>query len=316
VRRFTFRSYLRTSAPSYGGFREICLVASALVLIEILPIVSSTADAKLSLRPSILALIDKFSTTVSPPLSRKQLVSVLVPAIGCPQDGQVGPLDAPLLPKHMRALVPKGMATSLAYYSHHESSGSGALAPRGWDCFGTYGSGGSTLYVVPRRLGDPILDRFEKLKTGPMVMRTVYIGGTSGRFGAARISARIFPGARAFVEQVRNEGLDDPKDYVFAAWPTDQLNRLSEFAVSYVTPAGTEGLGTAFDLAPGLEPIAGLVFLTDVQGQADGPFLDALAVRLGRADRHLYAAIAVASIGSMETAPWNSFRAQPAEKIR
>jgi hypothetical protein len=73
----------------------------------------------------------------------------------------------PLLPKHMRALVPKDMAISLAYYSHHESSGSGVLAPRGWDCFGTYGSGGSTLYVVPRRLGDPILDRFEKLKTGP-----------------------------------------------------------------------------------------------------------------------------------------------------
>ena len=125
------------------------------------------------------------------------------------------------------------------------------------------------------------------------------IGGTSGRFPIARISARIFPRARAFVEKVRDEGID-PDEYVFSPWPDDRLIRLSDFAISYVTPSGSYGLGTALRLSPGRQPIFGLAFLTDVEGHADGPFLDGLAVRLKPSDERLYAAIAGANIASRD----------------
>ena len=153
---------------------------------------------------------------------------------------------------------------------------------------------------MPRRLGDPILDRPEKVAGGPAVIRSFMIGGTSGRFPTARISARIFPRARAFVEGVRDERLDDPNEYVFSPWPDDRLIRLSDFAVSYVTPSSRHGLGTALRLSPGRQPIFGLAFLTDVEGHADGPFLDGLAVRLEPSDERLYAAIAVANIASRD----------------
>ena len=155
------------------------------------------AHTDVSLRPTTLTQIKKFLNT-SVLGSERRLVTATVPAIGCPRDGQVGPQDAPILPESVRVIILEGMASSLTYYSDGDV-GSGTLAPRGWDCFGTYGSGGSTLYVVPSRLGDPILDRPEKVAGGPAVIRSFMIGGTSGRFPIARISARIFP-ALAFVE--------------------------------------------------------------------------------------------------------------------
>jgi hypothetical protein len=271
------------TGPAIGGAFLLCF---AIAMSVVLPFVVSIAHAQVSLHAPALALINKFLTTVTPPLSQKRLVAAMVPAVGCPQDGQAGPQEAPMLPKDVRVIIPERVASSLAYYSAGESPGSGVLGPKGWDCFGTYGSGGSTLFVMPRRLGDPILDRFEKLKEGPAVIRRTSIGGTSGRFRVARISARIFPRARPFVERVRKEGLEDPSDYVFVPWDTDQLNRLSDFAVSYVTPVGSDGLGTALGLAPGHTPISGLVLL--IQEQADGPFLEELAVRLERSEQRLY----------------------------
>jgi hypothetical protein len=113
------------------------------------------------------------------------------------------------------------------------------------------------------------------------------------------ISARIFPCARAFVEKVRDEGIDQD-EYVFSPWPDDRLIRLSDFAISYVTPSNRHGLGTALRLSPGRHPIFGLAFLTDVEGHADGPFLDGLAARLEPSDESLYAAIAIANIASRD----------------
>ena len=280
--------------PTSVFCRFLLFVVSSIFLIGIGP-----AHTAVSLRPTTLTQIKKFLKT-SVPGSERRLVTAAVPAVGCPRDGQVGPQDAPILPKNVRVIVPEGMASSLAYYSDDEAVGSGVLAPRGWDCFGTYGSGGSTLYVVPRRLGDPILDRPEKVAAGTAVIRSFMIGGTSGRFPIARISARIFPRARAFVEGVRDERLDDPSEYIFSPWPDDRLIRLSDFAVSYVTPSGRHGLGTALRLSPGRQPIFGLAFLTDVEGHSDGPFLDGLAVRLKPSDERLYAAIAVANIASRD----------------
>jgi hypothetical protein len=198
-------------------------------------LVPALAD-RISLQSQTISQVEAFLAAFAPSLSIAGLSRTEVPAIGCPQDGQVGPQDAPALPKTVSVTVPAGMGRFLAFYSVSEGIESGILAPKGWDCFGTYGSDGNTLYVVPNRLGGDILDRSEKVKNGPAVTKRISIGGTSGRFNVAKIGGRIFPSARAFALRVRKEGLDDPKEYVFTRWPADRIVRLSEFAASYMTP--------------------------------------------------------------------------------
>jgi hypothetical protein len=240
-------------------------------------------------------LLRKFLASLAPPLAHARLVEASVPAVGCPQDGQIGPQDAPVLPKSMRVVVPEGMATSLAYYSAYEGLATGVLAPRGWNCFGLDGSSGTILYVVPRRVDGEIIGRFDKVKDGPAVVRCFANGDTSGRYTVKRVGARIFPRARAFFEKTRD---DDLEALVFAPWSDDRLDYLTDFAVAYETPAGANGLGTAAGFASAREPISGLAFLMGSGG--DGTHLEQIAVRLDRKDRDLYAAIAVAKLANMD----------------
>jgi hypothetical protein len=273
-------------------------------------LVPALAD-RISLQSQTISQVEAFLAAFAPSLSIAGLSRTEVPAIGCPQDGQVGPQDAPALPKTVSVTVPAGMGRFLAFYSVSEGIESGILAPKGWDCFGTYGSDGNTLYVVPNRLGGDILDRSEKVKNGPAVTKRISIGGTSGRFNVAKIGGRIFPSARAFALRVRKEGLDDPKEYVFTRWPADRIVRLSEFAASYMTPPRANGLGTAFGLEPEREPVFGLVFLTDIEERNDGPLLEGISVRLDQDNRQLYPAIAIARLTSPETPPATNPPNQP-----
>jgi hypothetical protein len=277
-----------------SSWAEVFVATLALVLS------GAGACAEVVLSPSAAASMDKYLATLTPPLSRAQLVEAEVPAVGCPMDGQQGPQEAPKLAKTIRVVVPPGMQSTLALYSGDDDTASGVLAPRGWDCFGTYGSSGVTLYVVPRRLGGAILGRADKIKSGLVVIRSLATGGTSGRFTVAHVSARIFPRIRAFVDDVRNEGINSPKDYVFAPWPRDRLDRLSDFVVSYVTPPHAEGLGTAVGPRPGAESIAGLAFLSDWEGKDDGPNLIGVAIRLDARDQRLSAGIIAAQIAAMK----------------
>ena len=209
----------------------------------------------------------------------------------------------------VRVIVPEGMAASLAYYSAYEGLITGVLAPRGWDCFGLDGSSGATLYVVPHRVGGEIVGRFDKVKDGPAVIRSFANGDTSGRYIVNRIGARIFPRARAFFERIRD---DDLETLVFAPWPDDRLDYLTDFAVAYVTPAGANGLGTAAGFATAREPISGLAFLMGSGG--DGTHLEQIAVRLDRKDRGLYAAIAVAKLANMDALSETRFDAAVASE--
>src|SRR5579864_2187946 len=70
-----------------------------------------------------------------------------VPFVGCPSDGQLGPGEAPRGENSQVVAISPEIARRLAYYK--ADHGSGILAPRGWHCFGTYGSNGSNLYVTP-----------------------------------------------------------------------------------------------------------------------------------------------------------------------
>jgi hypothetical protein len=110
--------------------RLAAIVVMALALV--LP--SAGARAEVSLSPAAAALMDKFLSTLTPPLSRAQLVEAQVPAAGCPMDGQLGPQDAPKLSKTVRVVVPQGVQSALALYSGDDETATGVLAPRGWDC--------------------------------------------------------------------------------------------------------------------------------------------------------------------------------------
>ncbi len=81
-----------------------------------------------------------------PPAVQPQAVSI--PFVGCGSDGQLGPVKAPQGQRKLVA-ISADLAQQLAYYK--SEYGIGVVAPRGWHCFGTYGSNGSTLYVTPDR---------------------------------------------------------------------------------------------------------------------------------------------------------------------
>ena len=83
--------------------------------------------------------------------------ATIVPFVGCKSDGQLGPEDAPT-GKSVRVPIATEVAQHLAYYKSKRSLP--VLAPRGWHCFGTYGSSGTTLYVSPQ-----VIDRSQVFST-------------------------------------------------------------------------------------------------------------------------------------------------------
>ena len=76
--------------------------------------------------------------------SKRRKGQVSVPLVGCASDGQTGFLEAPESGT-ISVGIGRDMGRGLAYYK--AASAMGVLAPRGRHCFGTYGSGGYTLFV-------------------------------------------------------------------------------------------------------------------------------------------------------------------------
>jgi hypothetical protein len=182
-----------------------------------------------------------------------------VPFVGCKSDGQVGPVDAPK-GKAMQLAMSKGEASHLAYYKSAE--GSGVLAPRGWYCFGTYGSSGATLYVSPHPIDSAnLFSPGWKGFTGPAIELAAEDGDTSGRFGVARVIARVFPAHKAFARKVIEEGIEPPNTFAFGPYPKDKLNYKSPGIVEYQTPARADGLGTSSWLQKNDDPISGVAIL-------------------------------------------------------
>jgi len=204
-----------------------------------------------------------------------------IPVIGCARDGQTGPIEAPHNSTREVSLPPE-IAARLALYAARTDTGardSGTLAPRGWNCFGVYGSSGSGFYIAPQPLNaETILTSKFKGFTGPAIQSSVTLGDTSGRFFAAKLEARLFadqPGRRAFIQGVIAEKLEDPASFVFGPWPQDTLTRRSPALVEYATPANAVGAGTASRLLPNDQPITGFVALV-----GEVPNVAQFAVRL------------------------------------
>jgi hypothetical protein len=199
--------------------------------------------------------------------------AVRVPFVGCKSDGQVGPVKAPS-GKSKVAPVDAKAAARLAYYKAAE--GFGVLAPRGWYCFGTYGSNGETVYVSPRPIrGADVLSTQWKGFAGPVIEGSYQNGDTSGRFEVAKTMARVFPAHSAFVRKVIEEGIEPASSFPFGPYPKDELTYKSKEIVEYKTAPETNGLGTQSRLLKNADPIYGVAILA-----GDVPDLAYLAVRL------------------------------------
>jgi hypothetical protein len=147
----------------------------------------------------------------------------------------------------------------LAYYA---SADLGVLAPRGWHCFGLYGSNGSILIVTPEpHHADDLLKTNSNL-TGPAIQLSFSFGDTSGRFEVAQVAARLFPTKKEFVQRVIHEGIAPASDFPFGPYPADILTRRSDTEVEFETPANTDGMGTKSRLVKNSSPINGVAIMT------------------------------------------------------
>lgn len=189
--------------------------------------------------------------------------------VGCPADGQVGPIPAP---KNGRSLaLPPRNATKLAYYA--DGNGFGVLGPRGWHCVELYGSSGRLLIVTPERhAADEFFGEKPADIRGPAVQISVSTGGTSGRNEVAEGIARYFPSHRAFLQQVINQD----REVGYSVEPlsngpdaSDIIRRRSQSLVQFTTPAGKKGEGTRSRLLPGNLPIDGFVAIVGPAGEPD-----------------------------------------------
>ena len=197
--------------------------------------------------------------------------TVAVPFVGCPADGQGGPIAAP--ETGQTPVVSASVAARLAYYA---SEHLGVLAPKGWHCFSLYGSNGNTVFVTPEPHDPTGALHARSGFTGPAVQLSLICGETSGRFEVAQIAARIFPIAKPFVQDVINEGIEPPEDFPSTPYPYDKLMPQSPTEVEFETPGNAEGLGTRSWLTKNEAPIDGVATIFP----DDGMNIVMLTVRL------------------------------------
>lgn len=235
---------------------------------------------------AVIVIVGTGSLFAQQSASKAALVSV--PFIGCQSDGQTGPRPAPTS-KAPALRLPAAIGARLAYYSSEE--GFGVLAPRGWYCFGTYGSGGTHIDVSSERINNKaVFD--EGWEGGPAVELHHRYGGTSGRFAVAEVIAHVFPAFKAFAIGVMKE--IEPDRFSFGPYPNDALTYKGDTVVEYTTPAQAEGLGTYGALKENRDPIQGVAIL--VQAPEGAPDLIHLAVRLP----HDMAGLTSAIVGQVE----------------
>ena len=216
-----------------------------------------------------------------------EAVAATPPFVGCPADGQMGPMSAPAgrapdLP------LPPATAARLAWYAGNKDEA--VLGPVGWHCIKLYGSNGWILFVTPVAVDVGALTRG---LPGPAIQLGLSDGGTSGRFEVAALAAGLFPQEAAFVARVEAEHLLPPSFFTSRVARTDRLERRGADVVLFETPASTAGLGTASRLVPDTAPIDGAVILRpggDVS-------LVHLSVRLPPVLAHLAPAIVGDAVG-------------------
>ena len=164
--------------------------------------------------------------------------TVSVPFVGCRSDGQTGSTEAPKGADVFLSIDGRA-AEQLAYYK--SAQGLSVLAPRGWYCYGMWGSGGDTLFVGPEPIDGTAFSTGQDGFTGPLIELSRRLGDTSGRFSVAKIITLVFPAYRAVAKGVIDEF--ERRGPTFGPYPADKLTYKSKSMVRYRTPAQTDGLG-------------------------------------------------------------------------
>jgi hypothetical protein len=200
-----------------------------------------------------------------------------IPFVGCPSDGQVGPLKAPS-GNGPNISAPPELAKQLAYYKSKTSPL--VLGPRGWSCFGVYGSNGDVLYISPSPISgsNALANDGSGGFTGAAIEVAVRFGGTSGRYDVAKLINRVFPSHKDFATRVIGDGFAPASDFPSGPYPQDKLTYKSNEVVEFATPAHTDGLGTDSFLRQNDSPISGVVILVEKAGEAPDSWY--LALRL------------------------------------
>jgi hypothetical protein len=180
-----------------------------------------------------------------------------LPVVSCDADGQVGFLAGPKEVKN----VPPVSDWARRYLAYYATESMGVLAPRGWSCFSTYGSNGSSLFVAEKVLKSDDFFKSDTSLTGPAIQLSLSDADTSGRFSVARTIARLFPNEGDFVRRVIDEKLEPASDFPFGPYPTDKIVKKNEFVVEFETPAHAEGMGTHSLLAKDDMSISGVAML-------------------------------------------------------
>jgi len=205
----------------------------------------------------------------------------VVPFVGCAADGQVGHVAAP----HGAPKVVDSSAASIPGIAYYKSDRApGVFAPIGWHCFAWYGSSGATLLVTPGPIDTAVSPSYGRV-LGPAVELRGESGGTSGRFGVARIGGRLFPSMLGgFIARVKSEDLMPDSELDPRQFARDSIVPLSRTEAAFTTPARDRGLGTAEFLGPSSDPIHGLAVLA---GDSIEPDLISVRVRLEDAKQQL-----------------------------
>jgi hypothetical protein len=234
-------------------------------------------------------------------------VAASVPFVGCAQDGQTGPTPAPSgPPKNVQ--MSAAAAARLAYYS--AVAPNGVLGPRGWSCFGRYGSDAATLYLSPKPIqASDVQATTWAAGAGPAIQVSWLVGDTSGRFQVAQVIARVFPSHQSFVQSVIGEGIEPASSFPQGPVATDKITTKRGTMVEYETPGNAQGLGTSITaLTPGADPIDGAAVLT-----GSTPDLAFLAARLTADTRDLTPLIVQQFEADSAAAATTSAEAPPAQ---
>ena len=197
--------------------------------------------------------------------------TAIVPFVGCPSDGQLGPQPAP----HGRARLVHVSAESAKHLAYFRGpDGIGVLGPRGWHCFENYGSNGRSLYVSPSPIGSQQLvgDTWKGF-SGPAIQLSYSQGDTSGRFEVAKIAARVFPAFSSYVSDVESQGITP--QFARGPFPRDIVAYRNKRLLEFTTPPHSEGLGTQSRLSANDSAIQGFAMLV-----GEEPSLIHLSLRL------------------------------------
>jgi Caspase domain len=195
-------------------------------------------------------------------VSAANKVKSSVPFVGCDSDGQVGPQKPPTIEGLLVQVdLPREASGNLEYYGSKIMQG-GVLAPKSWYCYVTSGSNGDSLFVFPEPISpSDFLSGTWKGFNGAAIQLTKLFGGTSGRFGIAKVIARAFPLHKQFALDVMNEGIVPREHFNFVKFSDDIVENIGANVVEYETPAFKDGLGTISRLVPGGSPIDGILII-------------------------------------------------------